>query len=553
METLFRIVSSNSQHFSSLLLPTILFLVTFVWLYNERKFRKIKTKLNLEGPKPWPIFGNIPEMFTNPITSYTSKLRDKYGRIYLLFFASSPRIVICDRELIRQISTKDHNIFPNHSILPNNLGKYFGSIIFFLKNSHWKRVRALMSPTFTSSRMKRMFTLIDVCGDDLIDCIGEQIDLRDDKVIKTRDVFSLYTLDGIASCGYALKLKREKGDCSIEASASRNEMAFLITKMFKFQKFRALLLMTLPSFITKYISESQSEQYMRRIGRYVGDVIENRRAKPSKYDDYLQVLMDAKLDDKLELNEMDEKENHHAGVTHTSLLSDQDKLTQEVMATPGSKVQLSAVEMMANAVFLLAVGLETTSNLLSSLSYTLAHHPEIQERLHDEIKMIAKKEGDRYKFDYDEITANAYLDSVICENLRTLTPISWFDRESVDDYYIEKYNVLMPKGSIVQLNFSSVHSDPEYWPEPHKFDPNRFMPENRDKILPGSYTPFGQGPRHCLGMRFSLTEAKLAVAKLVMCYKLSPIPGTSWPPTQALTHGLVKFKNIDVTAERRAV
>jgi cytochrome P450 len=135
-----------------------------------------------------------------------------------------------------------------------------------------------------------------------------------------------------------------------------------------------------------------------------------------------------------------------------------------------------------------------------------------------------------YVFVYDELTSCEYLDAIISESLRLLSPFIHFDRVVSRDHYIEKYNVQLRKGDHLQLSFYSIMSDADYWPEPTKFDPERFMGDNKKKIVPGSYCPFGIGPRHCLGMRFSLTEAKLALAKVLMRFKFFHASGTCFPP-----------------------
>lgn len=73
------------------------------------------------------------------------------------------------------------------------------------------------------------------------------------------------------------------------------------------------------------------------------------------------------------------------------------------------------------------------------------------------------------------------------------------DRMINYDYRIDKYESILPTGTIVTLDFQSIHRDPDNWLRPDEFNPERFMPNNRHTILPGSYTPFSQGPRHCIG------------------------------------------------------
>jgi cytochrome P450 len=196
---------------------------------------------------------------------------------------------------------------------------------------------------------------------------------------------------------------------------------------------------------------------------------------------------------------------------------------------------------------MLAAGADTTKASLSTITYFLAHNQDVQDKLHSEIKKIGKFEdtamGKRLVFDYDDLTSCQYLDAVISESLRMLTPILFTDRRASKDYYIEKYDLHVPKGTRIEFGIHEVHHDPDYWHEPEKFNPERFMPGQREKIVPGSYMPFSMGPRHCIGMRFSLTETKLGLAKVLMNFKFEPAPGASSRPAVALDLNLSYIKN----------
>jgi len=82
---------------------------------------------------------------------------------------------------------------------------------------------------------------------------------------------------------------------------------------------------------------------------------------------------------------------------------------------------------------------------------------------------------------------------------------------------------------IVNFDIQSIHHDSDYYPNPRKWDPERFLPENRDKLTPYTYLPFGMGPRNCVGMRFALMEAKTAVVHLINKLQFSPSANTQIP------------------------
>jgi cytochrome P450 len=245
----------------------------------------------------------------------------------------------------------------------------------------------------------------------------------------------------------------------------------------------------------------------------------------------------------------DNLEKHHAGTE-----SDQPKLDGEEKPPLHKNKPLSEMDVLANATFLLVVGLQTTSTLLTNCFYALSFHQTIQEKLYQTIKTLAKTDDDgKLIFDYDSLTSCQYMDAVISETLRLHPPVPTTDRQAGEDYYLKSHDLHVPKGTKVVFNFVTIMKDPDYWNEPDIFDPERFMPEQRHKIVTNSYCPFGIGPRHCLGMRFSLTESKIALAKLIMEYKFDQAPQTTYPPVMKRAFGLNNMKRPEVIVTKRVI
>ena len=185
---------------------------------------------------------------------------------------------------------------------------------------------------------------------------------------------------------------------------------------------------------------------------------------------------------------------------------------------------------MAQSMLFFAVGHETTATLLSSCGLFLSLHPDLQQRLYEEVHAAFNNEkGD---ISYDTLLELQYLDAFISEALRFYTPTLTFDSEASEDVEIDVdgYKFTIPKGMGVVIPFHAIHHDPDNYYDPERFDPERFMPENRHKIKPCTFIPFGSGPRFCLASRFALIEAKLALANLVNKYKFVKSEGTIWPP-----------------------
>lgn len=85
------------------------------------------------------------------------------------------------------------------------------------------------------------------------------------------------------------------------------------------------------------------------------------------------------------------------------------------------------------------------------------------------------------------------------------------------------------KGTVIVIPIFGLHRDPKYYPEPERFDPERFSNDNKSKIKPYTYLPFGVGPRHCLGSRFALVEIKTLFFYLLTTFEIVPIKATPIP------------------------
>ena len=110
-----------------------------------------------------------------------------------------------------------------------------------------------------------------------------------------------------------------------------------------------------------------------------------------------------------------------------------------------------------------------------------------------------------------------YLDMCISETLRMFPPGPRVDRVANEDYKYKDLNI--PKGTPICISIYAIHHDPEIYPEPEKFKPERFSEEGKKSRDNESYLGFGIGPRNCVAMRFALLEIKLLIAKILSRYQ----------------------------------
>ncbi len=181
------------------------------------------------------------------------------------------------------------------------------------------------------------------------------------------------------------------------------------------------------------------------------------------------------------------------------------------------------------ALTLFLAGHETTANALTWTWYLLSQHPEIERRLHDEIDAVL---GDRAP-EFADVPQLRYAEMILAEALRLYPPAWAIGRKAKGPF--ELAGVEVPAESICILCPYLVHRDPRWFPEPEKFDPERWTPEARDARPKFSYFPFGGGARVCIGERFAWMEGVIVMAAIAQKWRLRLQPGQRVEPLPLIT------------------
>jgi cytochrome P450 len=164
-------------------------------------------------------------------------------------------------------------------------------------------------------------------------------------------------------------------------------------------------------------------------------------------------------------------------------------------------------------------GHETTANALTWAWYLLSQHPQAEEKLHRELDTVLAGRLPTA----DDFPRLQYTEMVIAETMRLYPPAWTVARRALKDYPLGEY--VVPAGSLVLMSQWVVHHDPRYFPDPFRFDPDRWTPEARASRPQFSYFPFGGGPRRCIGDGFALMEAIMVLAALGQSWRLRHLPG----------------------------
>ncbi|XP_053671571.1 probable cytochrome P450 4d14 [Anopheles nili] len=165
-------------------------------------------------------------------------------------------------------------------------------------------------------------------------------------------------------------------------------------------------------------------------------------------------------------------------------------------------------------------GHDTTTSCISFAAYYLSQDPVIQERVYDEIQAIVGPDAKSQELTYGTLQELKYLEMVVKETLRINPSVPIMGRRSAGDMIID--GVTIPKGIDFGIFIYALHNDPVLYPEPERFDPERFSEDASAQRQPYSYIPFSAGSRNCIGQRYAMLEIKAILVKLVANFRLLP-------------------------------
>jgi len=220
-----------------------------------------------------------------------------------------------------------------------------------------------------------------------------------------------------------------------------------------------------------------------------------------------------------------------------------DFLSMYLEATDKQGNKFSDAELLDELMTLIVAGFETSANTLNWVWYLVAKHPEVEARLIDEAQQVLPNVS---AVTAENLAAMQYTQQTLEEALRLYPPVWLFTRRSVDEDELEDYNV--PTGTDIYLSPYILHRTAHYWPDPDRFDPERFAPTDKPK-KDRPYYPFSLGPRRCLGEYFSFLEMKVHLGLLLPRFRLRLLDDSQ--PELELAINLRSAEDIHVRPEER--
>ena len=189
-------------------------------------------------------------------------------------------------------------------------------------------------------------------------------------------------------------------------------------------------------------------------------------------------------------------------------------------------------------------GYETVANALAWTWYLLSQNPECEERFHAEID----RELQGRLPSFEDIPRLRYVEMVMAESMRLYPPAWAMGRQALNDFHLGDF--FLPAKTTVLMSQFITHRDPRFFPDPLRFDPERFTPEAKARRVKFTYFPFGAGFRQCIGESFAWMEGVLLLATLGQKWKMKLVAGHKVEPQPLITLR-PKVRDANAASKRR--
>ncbi|XP_003380197.1 putative thromboxane-A synthase [Trichinella spiralis] len=441
---------------------------------------RLRSKLGLRGPKPNLLFGNVLE-FIDPNVKWEEdqsvlfkKLKRQYGDVYGIYLGPQLNVVVTDLDVARDILIKNFSCFTDRSNIAILEKKPMSECLFNLRQQEWKDIRSTVVHTFSNRIMREVMHMASSCLPKIMKFLDGL-----DSYAASGTAFDIYkfhivlTVDVIAQCAFAL-------DLDLNESQNRQFLDNCRQLFDGYDFNESWLILIFPEmiwFLKPFVSFTKFSKAEQRI-----------------VNDLREVLL---------------RKKHLKGTP----------LTDDAIV--------------ANAMVFLLAGYETSSTAMGFAAWLLAKHPEVQEKLRQEVNV--KFNDIQIGQEYDVIHDMPYMNAVMQETLRLYPPLVLLVvRTCIKECTINE----IPFVPGVQVLFPtySIHHDETIWPEPDRFLPERFIGSDCAHH-PMAWLPFGAGPRNCIGKRFAEMQFKITMAHLLKRYRLHLSEAESEDPIKLKCNG----------------
>ncbi|XP_061396406.1 cytochrome P450 6a8-like [Musca vetustissima] len=460
--------------FVPLLLITLPLALIFVWYHKKRNYWKKYQILSVDGSDLHKLKDREHVAFV--YQRIYKRLREEnkpYAGFLTLF---TPSLLVADLDLLKLIYISEFDSFPDRGLYTNYDADPLSKNMVRLHGDLWRKVRTKLTPTFSSGRMRQMFGNVEAIGKNFIKVMGEQVEQQNHEV-EIRDLCARFTTDVIGNVAFGLEcnsLKEPQTEFRL-----KGDKAF-----YTIHPFMEMIASTYPRFFHRLGYKVFTNELIDFYSRIVRETVEYRERNQVKRNDFLDILIELK-------NSPQEEQGEY---------------------------QLDMGDLIAQAFVFFIGGFETSSSTMSFALYELAKNPQVQEKARQDVMDVLQK----YQgvFNYESLNEMGYIRQVVQETLRK-HPVAPSGRRVCRRHFTFPDGLTIEPDVHIMIPVYGIHHDPELYPQPEIFRPERFSPEERSRRHPMAYLPFGAGPRTCIAERFGMMQTMMGLALLLKNFKFS--------------------------------
>ncbi|XP_037724083.1 probable cytochrome P450 6d4 [Drosophila subpulchrella] len=417
------------------------------------------------------------------------KSKERVLGIYLLF---RPAVLVRDAELARRVLAQDFASFHDRGVYVDEEKDPLSASIFSLRGQSWRAMRHMLSPCFTSGKLKAMFSTSEDIGDKMVAFLQKKLPEKDFEEVDLKKVMQDYAIDIIASTIFGLDVN------SFENPDNKfRKLVSIARANNRFNALFGMMIFLLPSMAKFLFRIGFKNPVGLAMLEIVKETVEHREKNGIVRKDLLQLLIQLRNTGKIEEN---------------------DEKSFSFQKTPDGHIKSISLETITAQAFIFYIaGQETTGSTAAFTIYELAQYPELLKRLQDEVdETLEENDG---KITYDSLHKMEFLELCLQETIRKYPGLPILNRECTQDYTVPDTDHVIPKGTPVVISLYGIHHDAEYFPDPETYDPDRFSKESRN-YNPTAFMPFGEGPRICIAQRMGKVNAKLAIIKILQNFNV---------------------------------
>lgn len=426
------------------------------------------------GPRGTLLLGVAREVRSDPLQYFVDAMR-AYGDT-VTFRIGLDRIVMVNHPgAIKHVLQDNHGNY-RKSKFYKPLKPLLGRGIFVSEGKEWLKQRRTATPAFAGSRFSEMAHRITAAADRRMAHWPAKC-RRQEELDISREMMRV-TFEGVASALFDIRMEDTEYEAFHDA----------VTLVFR-EAERSVWSGGLLSHGVLRLINPAYRRAVDEIDRVIFDLIDTRRLASDRPGDLLDMLLDN---------------------CDPSVPGDRALLRDQLVS------------------FLIA-GHETTAVALTWTWHLLSRHPGIAARLYAEVDSVLQGRTPTFA----DVPRLRYTRMVFEETMRLYPPVWTISREAVTQDRIGRTTI--PAGTTVMLCPYAVHRNADLWPDPERFDPERFSDEAVATRSRYAYFPFGGGPRNCLGNRFGIMEGQLILAMIAQRYRIETAPGQAVEPEPAIT------------------